>query len=558
MSSKYDIFDEITYTPKNGSSGDIFDEIAPKKSNKTARNVMQGAIGAGKGAAYVSPAGVPLALGEFALPGAIQNVMAELLESDIEHQALFPGEFPKLDPEALKKGASQALQDLTGGEGFAGGLVTAPFRAAGIDTAPEDSQEKAIRGIGELFELLRGGTGLTKEAAKRALGGALTGEATKEGLELLGVPEEAASIAALGPAARTQGSQLLPRKKQTSPSGLTKPRAVESKFAEKGLHTKEQQKKIIGKLDKEASELTKKSVERNLPISKQIEDGFDFHGKFERDFGQVKKLAEKADPDVNVSELSKFFSETADKYRGIPNLHPQARKIANEIKAFRKNPARSLNPLLKTYRSNVQKMKDIYETSRLTGKQQEYVDFLSAYNRNIAKSFEKTLPEDSAWLKQFKDLNKEYHSYINAQKTLQQLQPLLGGKVTTANLERLGSNKKLQDRLALSMGKEGAKEIVQIAKDLKAAREAIKRIPRKEISNWDQYLPLSILIPGHHGVGALLSAKKLLDWSKRGYGFLLSRPSTRKAYMKALSAIEQNNLPLYIKAAEELQKSLKD
>lgn len=558
MSSKYDIFDEITYTPRGGSEGDIFDEIAPQKGNKTARKVMQGAIGAGKGAAYVSPAGVPLALGEFALPGAIQNVMGELLESDIEHQALFPGEFPKLDPEALKRGAAKGLQDITGGEGFTGGLVTAPFRAAGIETAPQDSQEKAVRGIAELFELLRGGGGLTKEAAKRALGGALTGEATKEGLELVGVPEEAANIAALATGAKTQGSQLLPRKKQTSPSGLSKPRAVESKFAEKGLHTKEQQKKVIEKLDKEASTLAKKSVERNVPLSKEIEEGFDFSGKFERDFGQVKKLAEKADPDISTSPLSQFFSETADKYRGIPKLHPQGRKIANEIKAFRKNPPRSLSPLLKTYRSNVQKMKDIYETSRITGKQQEYVDFLSAYNRNIVKSFEKTLPEDSAWLKQFKDLNKEYHNYINAQKTLQQLQPLLGGKVTTSNLERLSTNKKLQDRLALNMGKEGAQEIVQIAKDLKAAREAIKRIPKKEITNWDKYLPLSFLIPGTHGIGSVLSAKKALDWSRRGYGILLSKPATRKAYLKAFSAIEQNNLPLYIKAAEELKKSLKE
>src|SRR5580765_600016 len=41
------------------------------------RNLMQGALGAAKGALYTSPAAIPSILGEFSLPGAIDATLLE-------------------------------------------------------------------------------------------------------------------------------------------------------------------------------------------------------------------------------------------------------------------------------------------------------------------------------------------------------------------------------------------------------------------------------------------------------------------------------------------------
>jgi hypothetical protein len=319
-------------------------------------------------------------------------------------------------------------------------------------------------------------------------------------------------------------------------SGLTKPRAVESKFAEKGIITPKRQEEVLSALDKEASELVSKSVKKHLPLSEQIAEGFDFEKLHEQKFGQLKSAAEKFNPEIDITPVSEFLHETSDKYRGIPRLHPEASKVMAELKAFTKRPQTELSRLLKIYRSNNKKISGIYETSRLTGRQQEYVDFLSNMNRSIAESFERTLPEDSQWLQGFKEMNEHYKNYRNSKAVLDSLQSVLGEEVNTTNFMKLGLDPKRQAKLRLKMGKEGADEIIQISKDLRTANQALKRMSVKELGDLEKISPIALFIPGY---GKVLSVTKLPSYAKRAYGYYLSKPQTRKTLDTALKEISE-------------------
>lgn len=331
-------------------------------------------------------------------------------------------------------------------------------------------------------------------------------------------------------------SELVP---DTFKSGLTKPGAAAVKHPGLGAITKERQRKAIDRLDTEAKQLFKAKINEKLPLSKKIEEGFDFDKYHQEEFGRLKSLAEKANPSINVSPISKFFKETADKYRGIPRPHTDAREITKEMRSFRQNMPGDLKSLMKVRRSNSQKIKSIYDQRLVSGKRQEYVDFINELNRKIDESIGSTLPEDSSWFKKYKKLNAEFSEFKGAEQTLKTLEPLLRQKLNTATLTRLAEDPTKQKYLRLKMGDQGADEIIQIAKDLKAAREAIKSISVKKIKEFNAISPLSYFT-------------KPWDMGRRAYGYVLSSPNKRKAFDEVLKAVAEKDIDAYQKASKHL------
>ena len=340
-------------------------------------------------------------------------------------------------------------------------------------------------------------------------------------------------------------------------SGLTKPRAVMAKHVEKAIVTPQNQERAIAKLNEEAATLTKGIAEKERPFLKKIEEGFDFEGKYNKDFERLRKAAEKANPQINITPVSNLLSKTIQKYRGIPKLHPEGKKVVAEIQALADKPQTGLKNLLKIYRSNNQKIKNTFETSRLKGTQKEYTDFLLDVNKNIAKSFENTLPADSAWLKEFKGLNSEYKQFKDTIKTQQLLDPIIGGKPDANKIKKIANDKKLQKKLEMVMGKKGSDEVIQISRDLEEANKALKRMTAKELGPWDVVAPLSLFIP-NSWVAAPLTLKKAADFARRGYGYFLSTSSRRKQYDNILKAIISKDKEAYIKAAKKLTESLQE
>lgn len=412
----------------------------------------------------------------------------------------------------------------------------------GIPLRPQTRVQKTLRFGGQASKLGRGNL-----SQKIKFGAKAT--AAKEALQESGVPEPIAEIAGIV-AGDIKFPKLAKGEVKKLPSGLTQPKAVEAKHPKLGTLSKERQTAVIDKLDKEATDLIKTSVEKHQPKTKQIQEGFDFEGQFQKQFSEVEKLASKANPEIDVTPVSNLMSETGKKYRGIPQLHPEAKKIKAEVKAFGNRPPTSLRNLLKTYRSNNQKIRNIYETSRLTGKQREYVDFLTNYNKAIADSFRETLPKDSAWLKMFEGANRDFKNFKDAEKTLNQLREVFGENPTLQKVERLADDIRKQKQLSLSMGEQGSREIVQIAKDLKKVKEAIKTIPSSEITKFDAAFPLYYLIPFlGKAIGVGVSAAKAIKFGRYGYGWMLSTPARRKAYGDILKALKNQDLESYKKAA---------
>ena len=502
MAAKTDIFDEIVSTSE--SPRDIFDEIVVKKTSpeKKQPSKLRSAISAPlkgflKTAQTINPFGsigpISAQLGERIL----EEVLPSLPEHAILERAGKLAPYAAIGPEGLvAKGGQLAASTLTGELAKAAGL------------------------------------GETGQSIAEAAGFALPGLAKAGGKAV---------------------KSLVKPVEEKLPSGLTKPRAAEAKFPKAAYISKERQGAVIDKLNEQAAELGQKSVEKHVPIVKQIEKGVDFESKFQKDFENVQQMAEKANPEINITPISELISQVRKKYSGIPKLHPEGKKVVEEMKAFGNRPQTSLKNLLKIYRSNNQKIKNIYETSKITGRQQEYVDFLVDMNKKITESFKKSLPEDSAWLKKFEQTNAEYRNFQNARKVVSQLKGLLSETPTRSEIERLAENKKVQDKLALSMGEEGSKEVIQIAKDLKTATQSLKKIPKTELTKFDAVFPLYFLIPW---VGKAFGAVKAIKAARYGYGWFLSTPSTRIAFEDALKALSNQDLNAYKKATTLLSKEL--
>lgn len=333
-------------------------------------------------------------------------------------------------------------------------------------------------------------------------------------------------------------------------SGLSKPGAVGAKKPGYGLITKERQKEAINKLDNEAQNLIKGRVSERIPVSKKIAEGFDFDKYHAEEFGKLKHAAEKANPDIEINPLTEFFSDTRSKYRGIPNPHADAKSVLREMNAFRKTVPSELKDLLKIRRSNSQKLNAIYDQRLLKGKRHEYADFLNNMNRKIDESIEKTLPEGSPWVKKFKELNSEFRDYKRGQETISMLEPIMREKMSTTALTRLAEDPKKQKLLQIKMGEEGAQEIIQIAKDLKTAREAIKSIPVKELAKYDSIWPVSWIFKP---LGIFKTVQKGYEYTRRAYGHLLSSPAKRKVFDEMLHAVAEKDLGAYEKAANHLK-----
>lgn len=340
------------------------------------------------------------------------------------------------------------------------------------------------------------------------------------------------------------------------PSGLSKTKVLEenplSKFA---TITKERQKSAIRTLDQEASQLARKSVEKHLPLSQQIEEGFDFQENLRGKFGRLKNLAEKSKVQVDVTPLSELLSKTSSEIRGIPRPSPDIVKIKSEIDALRNNPQTSLKNLLRIYRDNNKKQRAIRERALLTGSQKEYSDFLAEMNRSIYDSFKRTLPEDSLWLKSFKKYNDSYKEFQNTRNALKLLDPFLRGEITPGKLARIAQDEPTQKRLQFSMGKEGASEVIQLARDLKSSRIAIKKIPIQRLKAFDDIYPIGLLIPFIKIPVAIVKGTQM---ARNAMGYYLTTPSRTKMADKAVKALNHNDIEAYKKATQELKPPVSD
>jgi len=349
-----------------------------------------------------------------------------------------------------------------------------------------------------------------------------------------------------------KASKNIPKNKVTMASGLSQPKSVGSKVAPYASIGSKTEAEAIQKLNTEAGELAKKSIHKNLPLSKKIEEGFDFQKNFETKFGELESIAKKANPRIDITPVTELMQKSADKYRGIASPHREAVRIKNEVKAFYKKPPTSLHALYKTYRSNNQKINNIYETSRLTGKQKEYADFLLDQNRAIVKSFENTLgaPKGS-WADQFKQMNKQFEEWKKADKALKKFDPYFRGALSPSELEKFAFDIPKHKKMALDLGKQATDEIVQLSRDLKLATESIKRIPKAEIKKWEAAFPLSFFIPIFGKAIAGVHGARI---ARHSMGYWLSKPATRRAYGDAMKAIKNQDFDAYKDATALLLK----
>ena len=438
------------------------------------------------------------------------------------------------------------------------GLLESSAKGLGYDVSPEGGLEHVSRFLGgltpkEWFNAAKSLGGLAKKSfpSSRKPSNLNINKTSAASTELTPTLREAERGAA-------REMEVLGKETSTFPSGLTKSVAVEHPLAEKAIISPTRQEKALKSIDQEASKLTKTSIEKHLPQAKKIEEGFDFQGKFDKGFSKIRKAAKKYNVDADVTDIYEYLNKSRKVIGNLPKglLPPEQQKILKDIKLLRNRPQTKLNDLITLFRANNKKRSAIWETRLATGKQKEYVDFLTGLNKSIVKSLERTFPEESPFVSFFKKLNSEYSAFANAERMLGLLEPVLGGRASAALINKLAVNPAMHRKLTSAMGKEGAQDIIQIAKDIRTARESIKNIPVKAVREMDIIYPLGLIIPGAKITAAIGLTKKVVEYGRRALGWYLTTPQRTNNFHKAVNAASQGNVVEYKKATDALISDL--
>jgi hypothetical protein len=500
VAKQSDIFDQLA---SSNESGDVFDQLAKQKPSRTRSLVSAPIRGAVKSLHDIS-ALVSLNP-ESREGGKFHAKDRELIEKFLPTQDEAPERW-------LERAGGLAPTIASGPGGWAAKGLQIAAGTTGGEIAKELGFDELGQGIGELAGLA--GPGLIKAASRKI-------------------------------------NSVSKAPVQRMASGLTQPRAVNAKRPGFATVTESQQAKAIQALDKEASKFTKTAIEQHAPITKRILVGHDLEKEFQKGFSDLENAAFKANPQIDVTPISDLFRKEHAKYSGLANPNPQAKKILNEIEKYGNKPATGLKNLYKTFRDNGRKKNYTYERKFLSGQQKDYTNFLDSYNRAITESIERTLPQNSAWVKDFIGLNKGYKDFKNGQNILKNLQDSMGltSNFDTKNLERLAVDIKAQKKLGFNLGQKGADEVIQIAKDHKLAKDSIKNIPKKNWGKWDAAFPLAVFVPF---VGKPVAGIKIAQLARGGYGWLLTTAARRKAASNALQAISKNDLEAYKRATASL------
>jgi len=491
----------------------------------------------------------PLDLLSLAATGESLGEFEELQERLPELQQKFPdmGVPSELDQEKFME-ALQTAQETFPTQHNIESLIE---RTTGAPLSPKSTLDKMLRlgGMGAGFQ--------PGSMGQKAISGTAA-PLISQGAQTFGIPESLADILGLGasslrlqPGATKAAAEELaqPAVKETFTSGIEKPRAVESRHLKKGRITPQQEAEAIERLNTQAAEITKKKYHEKHPIGKQIEEGFDFYEKFDKDFNQLEKMTKKENIPINIDPVSKFLEETFEKYHGVVSPPEDAKYILKEAEAFAKNPQAGLHNLLKNYRSYNSKYIDVIDRPNAR-------KWLEDMNKAISKSMENTLTEKSPIMQLFKSSNAEYAAFKKATEAKKLLEPLLGGELSAARLKNISENAKTQSRLHRSMGNETADELIQLSKDLKKATEAINKIPKKEFSKMEALFSAGSVLNGGIFAG-LHGAFKGKEAAQRAFGYMLLNAKTRKNYGNVLKALAKGDPKSYEQALKTLVKSMK-
>ena len=370
-----------------------------------------------------------------------------------------------------------------------------------------------------------------------------------------------------GGPAKTVGEQVLPSplglftlEKGTYPSGLTKPRAAETAIPKFGLISSVRQQEVLKSLEDEASNLVKQRVEERLPIAKGLRFTTDpetnkvipavkYEDIHKAQFSEIRHLAKRANPEIDINPLTKYFEESSRPLINIPSPSTDEAKILKEISNFAEKPTGSLEDLVGIVRSNNDKLSKLAETRILKGRQEKYARFLEGQNQAIYRSIKETLPEDSAFYKKLKDYNQNFTEYRRAQDALLMLDDILGTQHRAGDFITIGHNFRKQRKLASYVGQKTADEIIQIARDLEAAHAAVKRVriagPHSLIHTLSGAIGLATEMTG--APHALLGIPGLIEGAlqvRNLFGWLLTKPKYRLAFHEALQDIAQGKAML--------------
>lgn len=483
-----------------------------------------------------------------------------------------PGHKAKHELESKASDIDLALLNIDSDEGVfypplpTSSQVSQILEQYGIPKKEETPGEKGAGRFGRLF----GGAAVTPgvglgTAASTAFTGAGAGELTRKA----GFGEKTQAAAEILGGLRFRGKPITPTEKIRQPrisKGEITPRKT-GFISEKLLNQR------LEKVGEEAAELAS-TIGKEHPtfqrISKAIEEGVPIQKRFDEKFSSLEELAKHVEAPVNSKPLDSFLVNEAHKYTGIGEHTDLSKFVTDQINGWQKNGGNSLYKMMRRYRLNNEKLKEIRQSAppyqKLTDADRQKINFLTRMNDSIKESMKSTFGETKLpaipgeggkasvgqkWFKGFEQLNDAYSGFKNTETAKRVLDPILKNQVSETDLGKFLSNQRNWEDLNRFLGPEETQKLHTLVEDVVKARNALKSIPKGDINKELTNKLLFNLIPGVGSkISGILSLPKLWDWAKGRY---YSAPEFQQNFHELVQGLVENNIQAVNLAASKIK-----
>lgn len=345
---------------------------------------------------------------------------------------------------------------------------------------------------------------------------------------------------------------------KAAPTKIKQPRIVTKDVPPEkaGTISSARQKAVVEKLDKQAVRLSEDVVKDATDfkkISAEIEKKSPIQENFNKFFDNLENFSHEANvPLRDVKPLNDFLAKEARLYEatGAPTF--MSKLINQEINGWRAAGKDELYSLYRRYRLNNRRIREIMSDPTFPfSERKEAIGFFTRMNEAITGSLERSLPEDSQWLKLFKSGNESYSNYLNTLEVKRILDPLMKGDLTNKQLTRTLESDRFWRSAERILEPQKAQELRTVLTDLQQARNAIMSMKESpEILNSLLKYGLTKQFIGDF-LSKIMSVPKMIKW---GMGRYYSSPEFDKNLKEFLKAFSENNAEAIASSINKLSK----
>jgi len=412
--------------------------------------------------------------------------------------------------------------------------------ATGIETAPQSPEGEFARETGEFGGGFFGTLG--------ALG--------KEGLEAVGVPQWLSTLLAAGgsgiaSASRkgvpTKAGQATELEKIAQREGLPQMAMMEKpvESVKKAIVPEAKKESLATKLDQSTREAVENVVERRFPMETLEKKGIDYEDAANFALDSLETKVANSQAKVNSNSVLDWVKNKREQItKSAPQLSKADEKVISELNNIESNLSKAgaeeltAEQWIKQFRNWNKDSKALYKTPEFKGFEADMHLMYTELKEEAITALEKSGQKDIA--DALRESNKLYSESMKLNRVGEILEPVFFKEKFDLNaLNRILKNKNTRKQLEIDLGKEGTKQLKDIAKYGRMANDRIKALKTSK-SLEEQINKLGVV--GAIAFPFIKGVKLPQELYRKATGYILTKPKLRADLEKIYREVGKKGL----------------